>query len=227
MSDSKDHSNKDDFFDWAYDTRYYQKRSVLLAWGTAAFFAILATLAIIAVVGLTPLKENTPFVFAVDKNTGIIEPRTTTDVLNWTADAAEDYANVAGYITLREAYLKDTYASNYEEAVRKSSGIARAALVRDHAPDGPKSPIIEWGERAQLNVRFKSVNHHGSNKNIVIARFIVDTVYSDKTDSEHYVATVEYVYADGEELSLMTRLSNPHAFVVTNYQVSKEGFQDE
>lgn len=219
-------SSKEDFFDWAYDTRHYESRNNKIAWTFAAFFAALSVLSIAALVGLTPIKEKIPFVFTVDKNTGIVELRTMSDTLNWTPTEAEDYANVAKYVQLRASYLRATYPQQYEKAVKMSAKVARRDLIESYAPNAPKSPILLYRERSQVDIRFKSVAYHGSNNNVVIARYIADIKSPEGTVSKHYIATVQYEYADNASLSLSARIFNPHAFVATNYQISEEGFQN-
>lgn len=224
-TDKKNETVQNSVYDWAYDTRMRDKRSIIIAWSLTSFFAVLALVSVIAVSVLTPLKENVPFVFTIDNNTGILEPRTMQDTLHWSANEAEDKSNVANYIKKREGYIESTYTNNYEEAVRQSTGLARKELVENYAPDALNSPMLLMRDKAQVNLRFKSLNYHGEKKNVVIARYIADTITPEGVTSIHYIATVQFDYADNEALSLTTRLTNPHAFVVTNYQNTREGFQ--
>lgn len=217
--------SKEKFFDWAYDTRYIKDRNNKIAWGVAGFFGVLATISVIAVAYLTPLKEKELEVITVDKSTGIIDFYTDITTLNWTKEEAVDYANVMKYIELRESYLRDTYAKNYEEAVKMSAGIARNELIENYAPNAPKSPILKYRKRAQVDLRFKSFTYQGNDKNIVIARYIADVKQADGIKQEHYIATVQFDYAKAETLKLSTRLKNPLAFFASNYQNKREGYQ--
>lgn len=218
--------SKDDFFDWAYDTRHYQNRNLAIAWGIAAAFAVLSICCIIALIALTPLKTTVPYVFTVDEATGIVEPQTSLmETQHLTPSSAEDFANVARYIRLRDSYLYGTYPGNYEQAVKMSTGVARTDLVQNYAPNGPLSPMRHLQDRGQADVRFKSISYHGQDKNIAIARYVRDIKTPDGIATTHHVATVQFEYATAESLSLALRLMNPHAFVVTHYQSAEEGQQ--
>jgi len=218
---------QDEFFDWAYDTRQITKRHNKIAWLLVFLFGVIALVEGFALLSLVPLKEKVPIIFTVDRNTGIIEQRTFVDALNWTQNEAEDYADVAAYVIAREGYLYATYLSQYESAVKTSTGVARADLVSNHAPDKLQSKLLKYKKHTQIDIRFKSLNYHGSNKNVVLARFITDIKTGSGVISKHYVATVEFEHASNESLSLTSRLSNPQGFVTTSYQVSEEGFQND
>lgn len=221
----KEKESKEAFFDWAYDTRHIRSRDNKIAWAITGVMTLITISAVLGVAALTPLKENVPLVFTVDKNTGIVEPRTTLNELGWNSSEAQDFSNVYTHINLREGYLRPTYPTNYEKAVRQSTGIARTDLVTNFAPDAPRTPILKYRDKTQVDLRFKSVNYHGEKQNVVIARYIADIKTGEEIVSKHYIATVQFEYAENQDLSLMSRLSNPFAFVVSNYQNREEGFQ--
>ena len=212
---------KDDFFNWAYDTRYYQARNNKVAY-IIAFLSLLISLAsVLSVSFLTPLKEVKPFIITVDKTTGLVDTTTTLNDLNITKEEAIDFANMALYIRLRESYIPQTYEINYRRAVMMSAGAARTQLTELYAPDKPKSPILLYGDNANISIDFKNDMAYQTS-NILISRFVATIIHENEVKKEHYIATITFSYSTNAQLSLGSRLNNPLGFIVTNYQVSKE-----
>ncbi len=219
-------NQENDFLDWAYDQRQSEKRKNIIGFifaGIASFIAI-AALLVIAV--LLPLKEKIPVVITVNEGTGVTNVSTELIDKKIKATDAITLSDAAKYILLREEYAYHTYPDNYEKAVQMSVGKARTDLIKNHAPDALSSPMRSFKDKAQVNIAWNSFNF--LSKDIISVRFVKETILDGEEGIQrtNHIVTAKFEYVDDAKLSLKMRIFNPLAFVVSDYQIAKEGIQN-
>lgn len=217
-------TNEDDFYDWAYDANQHRKRKVFISYIVSGVCVMIATVAISLCIVLLPLKEKIPIVITVDKGTGVVDVSTSLQDKSMEATEAIALAEAAKYVLLRESYSYHTYPDNYKKAATMSVGKARTELIARKAPDAVDSPMDKWHEKAQINIIWNSFNFLSDD--IVSVRYVAELV--TKTEPpvrSNFIATLKFEHLKDAKLSLKMRIFNPLAFVVSDYQVNKEGVQ--
>lgn len=217
-------TNKNDFFDWAYDANQHRKRKIFISYILTAVSWLITGAALSLCVVLVPLKEKIPIVITVNEGTGVVDVSTSLIDKDMKITEAISLSEAAKYVLLRESYSYHTYPENYRQAVTMSVGKARSELIARKAPDAVDSPMTKWNDKAQINIIWNSFNF--LSEDIVSVRFVEELV--SKTDPpirSNFIATLKFEHLEDAKLSLKMRIFNPLAFVVSDYQINKEGVQ--
>jgi type IV secretion system protein VirB8 len=214
-----------DFLDWAYDQRQSEKRKNSIGFIVAGIASFIAIAALLVIAALLPLKEKIPVVITVNEGTGVTNVSTELIDKKITATDAMTLSDTAKYILLREEYSYHTYPDNYEKAVQMSVGKARTVLVKNQAPDALYSPMRSLKDKAQVNIIWNSFNF--LSKDIISVRFVKETISEDEEiKRSNHIVTAKFEYVADAKLSLKMRIFNPLAFVVSDYQIAREGIQN-
>ncbi|MGR2997567.1 type IV secretion system protein [Vibrio vulnificus] len=201
-----------------------QKKNAALAWRVALGFGVVAILAVVAVVALTPLKETVPYLIKVDNVTGqteIVNPLD--DAQTATYGEALDKYWTKNFIIKRNSYNWQTVQSDYDAVMLMSSRSVfepYSAIMRSE-----QSPVEVFSNFNSIEVKVKSVKFlPRSDENNVIAQvsFTRDIKGSNGLTSSKYVitnweATLTFDYL-GEMNTEEERLINPLGYRVTSYR---------
>lgn len=196
------------------------KRSEKRAWRVAIGAGVLASLAVLAVAMLTPLKTVEPFVVQVDR----IGSASTVSLLNnkvITANEALDKYWLSRYVNYREEYLSQTSYGNFVATRLLSSQQVGSAYFQQVNPENPQSPTTRYGTRGTVEIEVTSITFIG--KNHAQVRFVRrEKRQSDSLPVEtRWIATIAYQYLN-PPMKESDRLINPVGFQVTDYRLDAE-----
>jgi type IV secretion system protein VirB8 len=202
---------------WETNRLVQAEKSKKLAWIIAAAASGLAFVSVIAIVGLTPLKQTELRIVRVNDTTGAV------DVLNEIPNAKTTYDEAinryfAGqYLRFREGYSRKL-ADEYYTAVGIMSASAEQRRYGDwFNPKNPQSPLNLYGENARVKVHIKGYSF--LKKDVVLVRYWkeVERGASEKPAITHWAATVVFKYS-GAPMAEKDRELNPLGFQVTEYR---------
>lgn len=202
---------------WETDRLLDAEKSKKRAWVLAILSGGIAFAAVIALAGLTPLKQTELKVIRVDNATGNV------DVVTEIPNAKTNYSEAVNkyfaqlYIRYREAYSRDL-AEEYYSDVGIMSGSAEQRRYGDFfTPKNPLSPLNVYGTTTHVKVRIKSVSFIKDNVALVRYTKEVERSASERPAVTHWAATLVFRYS-GAPLSEADRAVNPLGFQVTEYR---------
>ena len=202
---------------WETNRLLQAEKSTKLAWTIAMVASGIAFVAVIAVVGLTPLKRTELRIVRVNDTTG------TVDVLNEIPNARTTYDEAinryfAGqYIRFREGYARKLADEYYTSVGIMSAGAEQRRYGEWLSPKNPQSPLNVYGDNARIKVHIKGYSF--IKKDVVLVRYWkeVERGASEKPIITHWAATVVFKYS-GAPMAERDREINPLGFQVTEYR---------
>lgn len=205
--------------DWFYD-RYQSARVNGNRWFVAAvLLGTLASLAVGAIVVLTPLKTAHPFLVEVNGATGEVRVLRPFDVENFAPSDAVTKSFLAKYVIARETYDPQDLKENYQ-IVRLMSDTAEGLRVDNQlSPTNAASPLNRFQNHTVRAVRVKSVSF--LNKRTAQVRFASAETTRTARKEDAWVAIVSFRFVNLPETE-EDRLVNPLGFQVTAYRVDQE-----
>lgn len=201
---------------WETDRNLQMRRSVRTAWSAAAVMAAIALASVLAVAGLTPLKQTELKVLRVDNSTGVV------DVVNALKDGKENYEEAVNkyfiqwYVRYREGYAKDLAEEYYYNTGLMSGGIEQQRYFDSFNPKNPRSPINVFGAYAKVKTKIKSTSF--ISPTVALVRYTKEIERgTDKPQISHWAATVTFRYS-AAPMSERDRGVNPLGFQVIDYR---------
>jgi type IV secretion system protein VirB8 len=203
---------------WDHDLYRELERSRRRAWIVAATSGLLAVLAMVALVGLLPLKETVPYVITKDRETGYVEvARAAGPAL--TSDEALSEFSVMRYVTARETYDPGDLQSNYDLVYATSSPEAWESYAPLYRKNAPGSLMDQYGRLTSVRVAIKNVSFLAADQAFV--RFSTTRTSGSQATTEHWASTVRFRYA-APATDLRGRAKNPLGFEVVSYRRDQE-----
>ena len=202
---------------WETNRLMHAEKSKKLAWTVAVVASGLAFAAVIAIVGLTPLKQTELRIVRVNETTG------TVDVLNEIPNARTTYDEAinryfAGqYIRFREGYSRKLADEYYASVGILSAPAEQRRYGEGFSPKNPQSPLNLYGDNARVKVHIKGYSF--LKKDVVLVRYWkeVERGASERPLVTHWAATVVFKYS-GAPMAEKDREINPLGFQVTEYR---------
>lgn len=204
---------------WDDDTWRTLRRSRSLAWLVAAGFGGLATLALVCLALLIPLKTFEPYVVTVDRTTGFLEVARALAPGELQQDEAITVANIVRYIRARETYDPRLIKDNYDLAQLLSAEQAARDLTELYAPSNLQSPDRIYGRETTIAVTVKSVSF--LNQRTATVRFETSERTAQSVTTRHWVGVVRFRYS-GAPMRNEWRFDNPLGFQVIEYRRDQE-----
>ena len=195
------------------------ERSNRIAWSIAIVSSIVASVAIFAVAGLTPLKTVEPFVIRVDNATGIVDVISALTSTAGTYDEAVTKYFAAKYVRAREGYVWSEAQENFRTVALLSTQAEQARFSTAYRGSNAESPQNIYGRAATARINIASISL--INQNVVSVRYMRTIVRGEETRTSHWVATLTYSYANAP-MSSTDRLVNPLGFAVSEYRADPE-----
>ena len=199
-------------------------RSRQVAWRLAIASSSFLAVALLALLFLTPLKTNTPFVLRVDNVTGHVEVLTTLREQESSYGEVVDSYFLNQYVLNREGYDYNTIQNAYNttallsdpEVQREYYALFEGAQARD--------TVLK--DRAKIVVQVRSITptpETGSPGGTAVVRFSSQLKHNNGSlePLQNWIATIGYTYKDAT-MSSMDRRINPLGFQVTSYRVDPE-----
>ncbi len=205
---------------WETDKVIAAEKSKRMAWRITIFSAILATASVIAVIGLTPLKQVSPFVIRVDDSTGIV------DVVTTLKSQQTNYSEVINkyfaqrYVRAREGYNRATADVSYIETGIMSAPVEQQRYHDYFTPQNPQSPLNIYKDTAKVRISIKSVSF--VKKDVAQVRYTREIDRPpNRPEVSHWVATLHFQYV-GSPMKEKDRAINPLGFQVMDYRTDPE-----
>jgi type IV secretion system protein VirB8 len=210
---------------WDADRSAGFKRSAAIAWwvATAGWVCAVASASCLAV--LMPLKKIEPFVVRVDNSTGIVD---VVPVANG-GTAPEEVVTryfLTHYLTVCERFNFATAESDYEECGAFHSAQRNQAWYALWTATNPASPLNVYKDGSSVRVKVKSVSfftHASGLKDLAQVRYLKAVRQGGGTDEKftHWIATIQYAYADPAR-DPRARRWNPLGFKVVEFKSEPE-----
>lgn len=206
------------------------ERSKVVAWRVATGACCLTALALLAIVGLTPLKTVEPLIFRVDNNTGKV------DIVNTLKNAQTDYGEevnkffLAQYVKCREGYdwytIQQTFncamlMSSEDEQNRLNTIMARAdapyKVLQDKKRVNIKINSVSFIGDGQAQVRYEKITEASNGGQYIAATGEVDP----KPQTERSIATITFDYRNPPKKE-DERYINPLGWTAITYRNDTE-----
>ncbi len=192
------------------------ERSKKLAWMVTSASVLLAMLALLAVMLLTPLKTVQPYVIRVDNSTGAV------DVVKTMADAKTNYDEAINkyftqwYVRWREGYSRQLAKEYYNNVGVMSSSIEQQRYLSFFSPQNPESPLNLYRDAGIVNIKIKSTSFIG--RDIALVRYVKEVVQGGNAPVvTHWAATIRFRY-EGKPMAESVSAINPLGFQVLEYR---------
>jgi type IV secretion system protein VirB8 len=214
-----------DALSWESDRAQRARASERRAWWVAGTAAAIAVLSVLAVSGLTPLKQPVPVVIRVDNSTGIVDVVPTYTGSEGLPEAVTRHL-LTQHVTARERYFYGTAEADYELVASQNSPQLNQSWAVAWDRNNPQSPLNLYKDGTTVRVQIRSVTflHLPSGRdNLAQVRF---TKYSRaggtaEERATHWISTIEYAYAK-PSADEKTRSLNPLGFRVLEYRREPE-----
>lgn len=210
---------------WEDDVEALRQRSERRAWTVAISASLLALVSVTGLAFLAPLRRAVPYVFEVDKTTGLVQFVAAAD--DQTVKGYGELLDkhwVQRYVLVREAYYYPLLQSDYDTTLSLSAGdVAKQYGALYEGPDSRDRVLGAQNEERIDILSITLIPDKVSQKASV--RFIRTTRSLSHTTGEvrqAFLATLAYRYepsAFGQEKDL---IRNPLGFKVTAYRVDPE-----
>lgn len=191
-------------------------RAARIGFWVGAVGCVVGLAGVIAVAGLTPLKQTELRVIRVDNATGIV------DVVNSLSDGKQSYDEAVNkyfiqwYVRYREGFSKDLAEEYYYSTGLMSGQIEQQRYFDSFNPKNPRSPINVYGQYAKVKVQVKSTSFISPNVALVRYTKAIERG-SDKPEISHWAATVTFKFLKAP-MSERDRAINPLGFQVLEYR---------
>ncbi len=210
---------------WDVDRTSRFRRTAAVAWRVAAAGWLCAVASTLAIVVLMPLKRVEPFVVRVDNSTGIV------DVVpiyagSMPPDEAVTRYFLTHYLTVCERFNFATAESDYEECGAFHSAQRNQVWYASWTATNPASPLNVHKDGSSVRVQVKSVSFFTRSSglsDLAQVRYLKALRQGDGSDEKytHWVATIQYAYADPAK-DPKTRRWNPLGFKVVDFKSEPE-----
>jgi len=210
---------------WDADRSAGFRRSAAIAWWVAAAGWLCAVACALGVAVLTPLKQIEPFVVRVDNSTGIV------DVVPVSTGSAAPEELVTRYflthyLTVCERFNFATAESDYEECGAFHSAQRNQAWYALWTPTNPASPLNVYKDGSSVRVQVESVSFFtraSGLKDLAQVRYLKAVRQGAGTEERftHWIATVQYAYADPAK-DARARRWNPLGFKIVEFKTEPE-----
>jgi len=218
---SRAEQNMERFFDWDYDQFERARRDTRIAYALAAFFGLLALVAVAGIALMGPLKTIEPVFVRVDNATGAVD--VLYDIAQETKISRQDLldkGNLARYVRAREGYFYPIAKEQYQQVMRMSVGQARAQYHNGFARENPAAPVNVYKDHARVDIAIKSISFIGTG--LAQVRFIATVDDGEHSKRHHRIATIAYGYEPDAAIPLAALADNALGFAVREYRSEPE-----
>ena len=192
------------------------------AWLLSFFCMGIATLSLLTLVLLLPLKTFAPYVVTVDKSTGYVEVTKGLYDGKLTTDDAVTESNLVRYVSARESYNPAILRENYDSVALLSAGAALTEFQQLWDGKNPDNPSVKLGKLASIDIRIKSVSF--LNDKTAAVRFQREYRENNQTKTSDWNAVVDFQYVQ-KPMKMEDRFLNPLGFQITSYRVNPEAVE--
>lgn len=196
------------------------ERSKRTAWRVATGACIVASIAVIGLSVMGPLKKVEPYVIRVDNNTGVVDIVTALKDQKTNYDEAMNKFFVQRYVRFRESYVQALASEAYTSVGLMSGSAEQQRYFAYFNPKNPESPLNVYQSYATVKVTIKSTSF--IKPNVALVRYIKEIERGGDKSISHWAATITFVYAKAST-NEKDREINPLGFRVEEYRNDPEG----
>lgn len=199
------------------------KRRALIAWVVAAASMLLALLAVIAVLLLTPLKQTKPYVLMIDENTGIMQRAVEIPAMRISEENAVIQANVVRYVIDRETYDTFDNTDRIHDILTLSQGNAADTLKQlwGNAETNAQHPDKIYGPTVRVLVKVTGVTMLNESTAQVFTLRTREQKGFASVESRS-IAVVNFRFDTTRVKTVEELWDNPLGFVVLNYRLDSQ-----
>ena len=200
-------------------------RSRQIAWRLVIGSGTSMVIALLAILCLTPLKTNTPFVLRVDNATGHVDVLTTLRTSERSYGEVVDSYFLNQYVLNREGYEANTLQTAYNTTALLSDPDVQREYYALFEGSQARDKVLK--NHAKIIVQVRSITPTPETASpgggIAVVRFSTQLKHSNGSIDplHHWIATIGYTYKDAV-ISSFDRRVNPLGFQVTSYRVDPE-----
>lgn len=196
-----------------------------LAWSVAIGGLAIGLLGLGSVVALLPLKETQAFLTIVDKDTGTAERVVSVEAAGVEQTQAITQSLLYTYVTNRETYDANDNEPRILKVYRASEARAKSTLVSLWSEENEAYPPTLYGDNAKVSVRVTSITP--VTEATAQVRFLKTLERPGEPPREgKFTATVTYRFAPTRESAIELVWQNPTGFLVTDYRVTADRFEE-
>jgi type IV secretion system protein VirB8 len=214
---------------WDADRIAMKERSLRVAWRTAFAASLLAAVAIIALMLLTPLKRVDPFVVRVDSTTGLVDV-VPLYVGNAQMPEAVTRYFLDHYITICERFNFSTAESDYEECGAFHTPQRNQLWYAEWAKTNPESPLNTYKDGTTIRAQVTSVSFFtraDGVADLAQVRYVKAKRQAGSAEEQrtHWIATIRYAFTR-PSTEPATRRWNPLGFKVVDFRPEPEALTE-
>ncbi len=210
---------------WDADRAAMNARSVRIAWRVAVGACVLTAGAILALMLLMPLKRVEPLVTRVDNSTGVVRVAPVSLGKTEMPETVTRYF-LTHYVTVCERFNFATAESDYEECAAFHAAARNQAWAALWDRSNPVSPLNQFKDGSWVRAQVSAVSFFtraNGVEDLAQVRYskIRRTAASANDQVTHWIATVEYVYAEPSRDPSVRRW-NPLGFKIIEFRSEPE-----
>lgn len=210
---------------WDADRTAQTRRTVRLALGVAAAGWVAALASAAALMLLMPLKRVEPFVIRVDNATGVVDVVPVYAGHTAIPEAVTRYL-LTHYVTVCERFNYATAESDYEECGAFHTALRNQGWYALWNPTNPASPLNTFKDGTSVRAQVTSVSFFkraNGVADLAEVRYVKakHAAGSAQEDATHWIATLQYAYAD-PSTDPKVRTWNPLGFKVVDFRPEPE-----
>ena len=214
---------------WDADHRSQGERMVRLALGVAGAGWLVALALVASLMLLMPLKHVEPFVVRVDNTTGVVDVVPVYAGRSALPEAVTRYL-LTHYVTVCERFNYATAESDYEECGAFQTAARNQAWYALWNPTNPASPLNLYKDGTRVRSQVTSISFFRRASGVgdlAQVRYLKAkrTAGSTTEEATHWIATLQYAYADPSS-DPRVRSLNPLGFKIVDFRPEPEVLTD-
>lgn len=184
--------------------------------------------AIVALIGLTPLKTTQPYVIRMDNTTGVVD---IVPVYKGEAEAPELVTRhlLTHYQTARERFYYATAEADYETVGAFNNAVLNDEWAKFWTESNPESPLVTYKDGTTITVHIKGITFlqpESGAQDMAQIRFTTEKRKGGNAAPQitHWLSTIKFAYDEPSKIDKIRAL-NPMGLRIISYHKEPEVIQ--
>lgn len=218
-----DKSKPVDAFSFEVDISRRSYQSERIAWMVAGGACVVASLAVIAVCMMVPLKQTVPYYIYVDKETGATQAIVLNDPQTISSNEAVSRYWLSRYIQARERYMYRLQQEDFNFVMATSGdGVGREYAVQYEEPHNKAARLKESLEERIVILSVQLTPGATGRGTVRYQKIVWKQGQREPESTTSYVADVAFDWKSTTGWGTNDLLLNPMGFSVTGYRATQE-----